>query len=214
MRDWFGYTEVEQANTDTGCKQHCEICAIAEFRFFIIFAEFEVAVFREIQIDQKDNKYVHSANVEPGKGGCNPRFDLSHFMIGAIRVPNTPRDKAPNHNSRDNSYDWIKIQSYWTKLDFKSMTTFASRISFHSFCSTDLTGLRIYEVVKYKLKFVIGKLRALWKLGPAYSGVPTEGVPPICDVTGHNVSDWQIGIFLLRKLHVRKVSWIIKIYAN
>ena len=98
MCDWFVYTEVKQANTDTSCKQHREISGITEFWLFVVFTEFEVAVFREIQIDEKNNKYVHSANVEPGESGCNPCFNFCHIMVGAIWIVNTPRDKAPNHN--------------------------------------------------------------------------------------------------------------------
>ncbi len=69
MIDRFRRAPEDQADTHTCCEQHGEPGGRAIFRFFIILAQFDLAVLAEGQRQAEDNKHGAYQEVEPSQIG-------------------------------------------------------------------------------------------------------------------------------------------------
>ena len=91
-------------------KEYGKVRGVFKFRFFIWFSQFHVAVFGNVQADNKNGPGVSGADVQPSKCLGDPDFPLSHFFSRRCLLGQAPHDKAPNNESGDEGHNWIKAE--------------------------------------------------------------------------------------------------------
>ena len=101
-------SEVEQADPYASGKQHGEVGRVREFRFFIRFSQFHLAVFGKVQGDNKHGPGVLGPNVHPSEGASDPHLPFCHLLIRDFRFAYTPNYKAPDNNRRHEGHNWIQ----------------------------------------------------------------------------------------------------------
>lgn len=137
--DQHTYSEVKQADPYASGKQHGEVRRVFEFRFFIRFSQFHVAVFGEVQDDNKHCPGVLGTNVHPGKGTGDPRFPLCHMRIGRFWFDHAPNDKAPNNRRGDEGNHWIQAN-----VDSKVRASQFAPFPVHAKPATSTRGIFVF----------------------------------------------------------------------
>lgn len=125
MKNWFGDAKVKQSDANTGRKQHSKVRYVAEFWFFVVFAEFHVAILWEVHDDKEDEPCILCDDVQPSEFLRYPTLAFSHFMRSTLRIHDRPNHQSPNDDRRNYGNYRIEVDSNRTERPFES-TAFRS----------------------------------------------------------------------------------------
>ena len=96
MHQRFCHPPEYQPNPDAAAKEHCEPLEIAEFRFVIIFTEFDFPVFGEGDIYAKEYKESNHQEVKPTEVIGEKGIDHIDHIPGTFGEDDAHENKGDN----------------------------------------------------------------------------------------------------------------------